>query len=360
MNVTIDGQSYQAKKGQTVFELCREHHIPLPVFDKQLLCNFIPSDVTYDISFVEIIDSYHSAIKIADQLKCENGMVLVTNTESVIEKRRGIIQEILQNHPLDCISCKRAGKCSLQDLCYIYGLIDSNGRRQLNKFGNVQIPIDSSNSFFIRDFSKCIMCGKCVSVCKDINGAHAIDFVSKEDYRIVTSVGDDNLENTNCNFCGMCIQVCPVNVFIPKTEIPYINHKDMELVKTTCGYCGVGCQMQLKVAENRVVGIAKDVTGSNKGHLCVKGQFGWQYIHSQERLTHPLIKNPNTGQFQAATWEEAIDYIYDNIQPIIDEYGNNSIGGLCSAKCTNEENYLFQKLFRTVFHTNNVDHCARL
>ncbi|KAB2951034.1 formate dehydrogenase subunit alpha [Heliorestis acidaminivorans] len=215
--------------------------------------------------------------------------------------------------------------------------------------------IDIDNPFFFRDYSLCIKCGRCVKVCSEVNGAGMYELLQGPSGREIKHLFSEPEHKDNCTFCGMCINVCPTNALQEQSSA---NKKIERLVKTTCSYCGVGCQLQLKVTGEQVVGVFFDKSSSNKGHLCAKGQFGWEYIHSEKRLTHPLIRK--NGELTEATWDEALDLIQEKFSEALERHGSDAIAGLSSAKITNEENYLFQKFMRSILKTNHIDHCARL
>ena len=351
IEITINNKLYKTDRKKTILQVCSENKIEIPT-----LCYEKGLKITASCRLCVVEVAGRKSLETACSTPIYQDMVILTESPKVIEARREILQLLLANHDLRCLSCHRNGDCKLQEYCYRYGIHDkrySNGSK-------INIDVDNSNPFFIRDYAKCILCGKCVSVCSDINGAHAIDYTKRGYQTKITSSFDENLENTSCTFCGMCIQVCPVAALVPKSEIGKGRCWEVNKVKTTCNYCGVGCQLQLKVKDNKIIGVASDDSGSNMGHLCVKGQFGWEYVHSEHRLKHPLIKDQATGNFIEASWEQVIDIIYTKLSDIISQHGGEAIAGLCSAKATNEENYLFQKLFRTAFASNNIDHCARL
>jgi predicted molibdopterin-dependent oxidoreductase YjgC len=198
------------------------------------------------------------------------------------------------------------------------------------------------------------MCLRCVTACREIKGIGAIS-IKGEGYgaQVVT------IDPEKCQSCGECLQVCPTGSLTadltPFRGRPWL----VKRVQTTCTYCGCGCQLELNVQNDRVISVTtRDEVGVNHGSLCVKGRFGYEFINSDERLTTPLIKKD--GEFQEASWDEALSLVAEKFTAIRDEHGPGAIGGLTSARCTNEENYLFQKFMRAVIGTNNVDHCARL
>jgi predicted molibdopterin-dependent oxidoreductase YjgC len=199
------------------------------------------------------------------------------------------------------------------------------------------------------------MCQRCVTACHSIKGIGAIDFIGEgEEAKLVPVAAD------KCKSCGECMFVCPTGALTENLSRykgrPWLGRR----VKTTCPYCGCGCQLELEVLENRVISASatKVDDGVNQGSLCVKGRFGYEFIGDDSRLKTPLIKE--NGRLREATWDEALDFTAKRLSEIRDKYGPDSIGGLSSARVTNEENYLFQKFIRAVIGTNNVDHCARL
>ena len=188
---------------------------------------------------------------------------------------------------------------------------------------------------------------------------NAIEFGYKSAFTKIITPGDKPLRDSDCVFCGECVQACPVGALVEKDVRYRVRPWETEKVKTTCTYCGVGCQMVLHVKDGQVVRVSgAEETAPNYGSLCVKGRFGFDFIHSPERLTVPLIKEK--GTFREASWEEALDLVAKKFTDIRDVQGPDAIGVLTSARITNEENYIIQKFTRAVLKTNNIDHCARL
>lgn len=212
-----------------------------------------------------------------------------------------------------------------------------------------ETEMDTSNPFFYRDHDKCILCNRCVRVCEEVQGVAAIDLGYRGKYAKIVTALDGPLAGSNCESCGQCMAKCPVGAIVVKN---YRGEPERE-VKTVCPYCGVGCSLYLKIKGDKIIGVRGDREGpANRGSLCVKGQFGYEYVNHADRLTTPLIKKD--GQFVEASWAEAIELVATKLIT-----NKGSFGALASAKCTNEENYLFQKFVRGVMGTNNVDHCAR-
>lgn len=348
LTVTINGRRLQVPAGTNILQAAEAHgiHIPTLCYEEGLTATG-----ACRLCVVEIKGARKLAA--ACTTPVAEGMEIYTESERVVAARREVLRLLLANHDLRCLTCERNGDCRLQDYCYRYKVEDTPYEGVLREY-----PIDSDNPFFIRDYSKCIRCGKCVLICAEVNGAHVYDFMERGIDTKVTSAYDDNLQETTCTACGMCVNVCPVGALVEKSTLWKGRAWEIEKVTTTCPYCGVGCQLKLKVKDGRIIGVAADKSGSNRGHLCAKGQFGWDFVHSPDRLTRPLVRK--NGRLVETSWEEALALTAARFRTILHRYGGKAIAGLSSAKATNEENYLFQKFMRAVLKTNNVDHCARL
>jgi predicted molibdopterin-dependent oxidoreductase YjgC len=278
------------------------------------------------------------------------GMDIEVTNELIERQRRTIVELLLSDHPNDCMVCERAGDCTLQELAYFYNLRSNRfygERRQYTK--------KDLNPFIERDMEKCILCGKCVRVCDEIQGLGAIDISGRG---FTAKVSTSFEKDLNCEFCGQCVSICPTGALIGKQSLGKGRQKDVKEVETICTYCGCGCNLTLHVSRDEVVRVTSKQDTINEGWLCVKGRFGYSFINSPDRLTTPLIRKD--GKLTPASWDEALGYIAEKLTAIKAKHGPDAIGGLSSARCTNEENYLFQKFIRAGVGTNNVDHCARL
>jgi formate dehydrogenase alpha subunit len=282
------------------------------------------------------------------------GMKVETRTERVLQARRLVMELLLSDHPLDCMTCEKTGNCQLQDLAYEMGLTGSRLKGAQHRY-----PVDENNPFIVRDYNKCVLCERCTRICDEIQGSFAIEYAHRG---FDTKVGvpfHRSLTESDCVFCGQCVNVCPVGALTERSKLGKGREWEFQKVRTTCSYCGVGCTLILNVKDGQIVRVTTDrAAGVNQGNLCVKGKFGFDYVHSPDRLTGPLIREG--GKFRPASWEEALDRVAERLEAIKTEHGPDSIGVLVSAKCTNEENYLLQKMARAAIGTNNVDHCARL
>ena len=273
------------------------------------------------------------------------GMVIKTNTQMVNAVRTDIVELLISNHPAECLTCIKNQSCELQKVAAYLGITKERFAKTTRKY-----DVDTSNPFFNLDRNKCIMCARCVRACYEIPGVGAIDLINRGYETKVATFGDKPLLESICRSCGECVVHCPVASLAPKE----VKRADYD-VKTTCPYCGVGCQMYLGVKDNKVVAIRGDRDNEvNKGRLCIKGRFGISdFVNSADRLTTPLIRKD--GKLIESTWDEALELVTRKFS----EYKDKS-AVITSAKCTNEDNYVIQKFARAVLGTNNIDHCARL
>ncbi len=344
LEITIDGQKIKTAKGATVLEAASSAGIYIPT-----LC-YHPDLPTFGGCRVCMVD-VNSQMITACRAPVEEGMVVLTDTREVAEVRRVTVEMILAGHNPDCQSCSRNYHCSLQEVSAYLGITEerlSKLRRSIK-----EIPTDRSNPFFIMDHTRCILCGICIRTCQEINGVAAIDFSHRGNHTRVSALGSLPLTQSSCESCGECVERCPTGALVRKSgQLP------AREVRTICPYCGVGCNINLGVRGNRIVSVRGDRKSQvNFGQLCVKGRFGYNFINHPDRLKMPLIKR--NGKFEEASWEEALDLVASKFKEVQEKYGPEALGGLSSARVTNEDNYLFQKLLRSL-GTNSVDCCARL
>ena len=349
IHVTIDGKQLAVPRHFTILDAAKQGGIEIPA-----LCAHpeLKPIGACRICLVEV--EKQRVLQPACTFPVSEGMVVHTQSPSVREARRFVLDLLLSDHPLDCMTCEKAGNCTLQDLAYEYGLKETSYHGERHHW-----PLQDDNPFYVRDYNKCILCRRCVRACDEINGVQAIGLIDRGFETKVGAAYDGPMPESPCEFCGMCVELCPTGALMPKRGVGTGRTWDMTKVKTICAYCGVGCSLELNIKNNKIVSVSSDWEApANKGWTCVKGRYGFDYVENAERLTTPLIKKD--GEFVPATWDEALDLVADRFAATVQAHGPDSVAFLSSAKCTNEENYLVQKLSRGVIGTNNVDHCARL
>jgi formate dehydrogenase alpha subunit len=348
VTLTINGQQVTVPKGTSVLYAARKIGVDIPTLcHDQELTRF----GACRICVVEIPGMRNLPASCVTE--ATDGMVVFTESEAVAEARKTILELMLANHPMDCLICSKNGACSLQNYAYRY---DVQGNAFPGEKHNY--PIENENPFIVRDMNKCILCGKCVRACAEIQGRSVIDFAYRGFDAKVSPAMDLPLGESECVFCGSCVAVCPVGALSEKAMLGKGRTWEVKKVRTTCPFCGVGCNYDLNVKDGKVIGITSNPDSPVNGrHTCIKGRFGTDYIHSPQRLTRPLIKK--NGEFVEATWDEALDLVAAKLGEIKDKYGSDAIAALSSARCTNEDNYVLQKFIRARIGTNNVDHCAR-
>lgn len=372
--ITINHVQLSFSPEETILEVAQRNNIYIPTLCH--LKNTTPTG-TCRVCLVEI--KGEKDLVEACKSPAMHNMEIFTESLKVIEARKQVISNMLNTGNHNCAIrnmdtddwttfqlkvhtadkhnelCPVWGDCELQDLAYMY---------QVKTLGLDTIPCkyetERANPFIIRDFSRCILCGRCVKACNEIQVNNAIEFGYKgQDAKIIAGK-DVPLKDSECVFCGECLQVCPVGALVPEKSFRHDRFIDSKKIRTTCSFCGVGCQMDLIVQNNKIVkinGADRDLPPNN-GSLCVKGRFGFDFVASDERLTTPLIKKD--GKLTPATWEEALNLVAESFTRIKDKSGPDNMGVLTSARITNEDNYISQKFARAVLKTNNVDHCARL
>ena len=288
---------------------------------------------------------------------CENGMVVRTQSTKLADIRRGVMELYISDHPLDCLTCAANGNCELQDMAGVVGLREV--RYGYEGKNHIKETKDESNPYFTYDPSKCIVCSRCVRACEETQGTFALTIGARGfESRVVAGMQETFLDS-ECVSCGACIQACPTATLSEKSIIE-MGQPDHSTI-TTCAYCGVGCSFRAEMQGNRVVRMVPNKDGhANHGHSCVKGRFAWGYATHTDRIKTPMIRDKISDPWREVSWDEAINYAANRFKDIQTKYGKESVGGITSSRCTNEETYLVQKFVRAVFGNNNVDTCARV
>ena len=286
----------------------------------------------------------------------EPGMKVRTQSQRLAGLRRGVMELYISDHPLDCLTCPTNGNCELQEMAGVVGLREV--RYGMDGANHLAAEKDTSNPYFTFDATKCIACSRCVRACDEIQGTFALTLDGRGFASKIAS-GPTDFFQSECVSCGACVQACPTATLTEKSLIRH-GQADRSAI-TTCAYCGVGCSFRAEIKGNEVVRMVPNKDGhANHGHSCVKGRFAWGYATHPDRVRKPMIRAKITDPWREVSWDEAVDYAASEIRRIQAKYGRESVGGITSSRCTNEETYLVQKLVRAAFGNNNVDTCARV
>lgn len=341
MNLTIDNRQIAVEKGTTILKAAEKagvriptlcHHEKLKPFGACRLC------------VVEI--EKKRGFSTACSTPVWEGMVVNTNTPAVQKARRTILELLLVHHPLDCEFCDKAGECELQDAVFQIGATENRFQAErLNR------PSQNSNPFIERNTNRCTLCARCVRVCSEIQGVAAIDFTRRGFRTVVDTAFGEPLD---CEFCGNCLAACKVGALNDKLFLYSARGWELEKVETVCPYCGCGCTIVLNSKGEKIYRVTSDESlGNNEGLLCVKGRFGFDFVHSDKRLSSPLIRRE--GRLEEASWGEALSFAAEGLARIKSEFGGNAIAALGSPRCTNEDNYVLQKFVREILGSSNLD-----
>jgi len=372
--MVINGREMDFSAGQTILEVARDNHIRIPT-----LCHLKGAAPTGACRICVVEVQGARTLLAACSTPAAADMVVRTDSPKVVKARKMILELMLSSGNHNCATADAAdngdwttfqlrvqqgdqsealcpvwGDCKLQSLAYEYQVTGSQYAH-----GGANYPQEMANPLIIRDFSRCILCGRCVQACNEIQVNRAISFGYRGATAKIVAAGDRPLADSECVFCGECVQACPVGALVEKKARRTWRPWKTEKIRSTCPYCGVGCQQWLHVQDGKIV----KVTGvedaqPNQGRLCVKGRFGYDFIYAQDRLKTPLIRTDG-GNFREASWDEALGLVADKFKQIIAESGPDALAGVSCARSINEDSYNMQKLFRAVLKTNNIDHCAR-
>ena len=361
VNLTINDKWIAAQEAQTILAVARENNIILPT-----LCYHRDLTPTGNCRICVVEVQGQRFLQAACITPVTEGMVVFTASDRVMNSRRLTLEMMLANHPQDCLVCDASGSCELQDLAYDYKVIVPGWGSKGTRF----IADSDPNPFVRVDFNKCILCRRCVLACEEIQ-CRSVWGVAYRGFgeQIVAGAGTTMLD-ARCESCGQCVAYCPTGALSDKMSYGRGRAHQVTKVTTTCSYCGVGCQFDLNVKDGRIIGVTSNPDAPVNGmSLCVKGRYGYDYVHHPDRLTRPRIRKyllegsprgDSRGDWVEVDWEIALDITSGKLRQTRDTFGSDSVGILTSAKCLNEENYLMNKFARQVIGTNNIDHCARL
>src|SRR3984957_12279878 len=285
------------------------------------------------------------------------GMKVTTQNKQIADVRRNVMELYISDHPLDCLTCPANGHCELQDMAGVVGLRDV--RYGYQGENHLDSKKDESNPYFTFDPSKCIVCSRCVRACEEQQGTFALTIQARGFESKVAASQNDSFMDSECVSCGACVQACPTATLSEKSLIE--KGQAEHSIVTTCAYCGVGCSFRAEMQGEELVRMVPNKDGhANHGHSCVKGRFAIGYATHPDRIVKPMIRAKISDPWREVTWEEAIAYAASELKRIQAKYGRDSIGGITSSRCSNEETYVVQKLVRAGFGNNNVDTCARV
>ncbi|MBR5386577.1 MAG: formate dehydrogenase subunit alpha [Clostridiales bacterium] len=354
VNITVNGKALSVKENSTILEACSANKIRIPTLCYLKQINEIGS---CRICMVEI-EGYKNLFA-ACRTKVQEDMVITTESEKLTSYRKHMLELILSNHKVDCLNCARNGKCQLQELCNEYDIKDTEikgSRRHIED----KLPRLDSNPYLSYDPSKCIHCMRCISMCNRAAVNGTLQTGRSGLFKTIEAPFGEDWKSTNCESCGNCATACPTGALTVKRKRKYRSWETKKVL-TTCPHCATGCQFYLVVKDNMIVDVEPADGPSNHGLLCVKGRNGsFDFVHSPDRITTPLIKNKETGKFEPATWDEAISYTAKRLMEVKEKYGNESLAGFACSRSANEDIYMVQKMVRTCFGNNNTDNCARV
>jgi formate dehydrogenase major subunit len=352
VTLTIDGAAVTVPEGTSIMRAAMELGTKIP---KLCATDMLDAFGSCRLCLVEI--DGRAGTPASCTTPVAPGMVVKTQTDRLKRLRKGVMELYISDHPLDCLTCSANGDCELQDMAGAVGLREVRYGYDGAKHPNP--GLDVSNPYFTYDPSKCIVCSRCVRACEEVQGTFALTIAGRGFGSVVSPGMEESFFSSECVSCGACVQACPTATLNEKSviEIGTPEHS----VVTTCAYCGVGCSFKAEMRGDEVVRMVPYKDGkANRGHSCVKGRFAWGYTNHRERVLKPMIRAKISDPWREVSWEEAIAYTASEFKRIQAKYGKNSVGGITSSRCTNEETFLVQKLIRAGFGTNNVDTCARV
>ncbi len=351
----IDGRPFQMEEGETILSFVKRHKGKLsvptlcdaPNLDPFGSCRVCSVDIALEENGkTKTIASCHTPVI--------EGQYIYPNSKSIQDLRKNIIELVLTDHPLDCLTCEVNGNCELQTVAAQVGIRDvryPEGATHLHR------EKDLSHPYMTSDLSKCINCYRCVRACDEVQGEFVLNMAGRGFDTQIIKGHDQSFMDSDCVSCGACAQACPTSAISDVFQSKAISAT--ETTRTVCTYCGVGCNLEVSSSNGAVASITAPYDAEvNQGHTCLKGRYAFKFYDHPERLDSPMIKR--NGEFEKVSWDEAYDHITSKLNGFKHEFGADSIAGISSSRCTNEENYLMQKFIRAVVGTNNIDGCARV
>jgi len=352
VSLTIDGQPVTVAAGTSVMRAAAQAGIKVP---KLCATDSLDAFGSCRVCLVEIDGRNGYPASCTTDVEAE--MVVHTQSKELDELRSNVVELYVSDHPLDCDTCSANGDCELQDVAESLGVEGS--RYGMNGANHQDAAKDESNPYFAFDPSQCIVCYRCVRACDDIQGTFALTVDGRGFSSKIVAGQLESFMDSDCVSCGACVDNCPTEALTEKSVIE--NGLPDRSVTTTCAYCGVGCSFHADLKDDQVLRMVPDREGhANEGHACIKGRFAFGYATHKDRITSPMIRESIDDPWREVSWEEAFQYTAERLRAIQDKYGPDSIGGITSSRCTNEETYLVQKMVRAAFGNNNVDTCARV
>ncbi|MFZ1746847.1 MAG: molybdopterin-dependent oxidoreductase [Nitrospirales bacterium] len=354
IELTLDGEVVQAKEGVSLYDVISSTGKIVPA-----MCYHYTFDPFGSCGMCLVLQEGKKAPVRSCTAKAAAGMVIQTEGEELFLARKKAVEKHLSVHPLDCPVCDADGHCELQDMAFQHGVTNLANAKQKN------IPEDTRSLVLDFNMNRCIACGECINICKDVLRIDALQFMKKGGFTQVVAKGDQALD---CEFCGDCLAVCPVGAITNKFSKYAYKPWQLKKTTTTCNYCGDGCQIYVETKDTEVVRVTSPLSWKNKwgdrtdtvnGHdgICVRGRFGFQFIDSETRLKTPLVRTESG--LQPSPWLDALDLAAGRLAYVKAQYGAQAIAGLITARCTNEDLYVFQKFMRSVIGTNHLDSSAR-
>ena len=351
VELTIDGQSLKVQAGTSILRAAALADINIPK-----LCASDNLEAFGSCRLCAVKVEGRRGMPASCTTPVENGMVVTTQDAEIAKLRKNIMELYISDHPLDCLTCPANGDCELQDMAGAVGLREV--RYGFDGENHLDAPKDESNPYFTFDGSKCIVCSRCVRACSEVQGTFALT-IDGRGFKSKVSAGGVDFMDSECVSCGACVQACPTATLM---ENSVIEHGVPEHSKvTTCAYCGVGCSFKAEMKGDQLIRMVPYKGGdANHGHSCVKGRFAFGYATHKDRIKAPMIRDSINEPWTEVSWDEALAFAANKLKSVQQKYGRNSVGGITSSRCTNEETYLVQKLIRAGFGNNNTDTCARV